>query len=59
MDPDEALAQIRDLLANPNRPGALTDLAALVDGLDGWLSRGGFLPAAWVPPEPTEPVAAP
>lgn len=22
-------------------------LAELVEGLDGWLSRGGFLPAAW------------
>lgn len=54
MDPDAALEQIRRHLAEFHaRPSsALTDpheLVELVDGLDQWLTRGGFLPAAWRP----------
>jgi hypothetical protein len=49
MDPDAALREIRALVheqlhgdkPDPDR------LAELVDGLDGWLGRGGFPPAAW------------
>lgn len=50
MDPDAALAEIRDIISRWNRDGGLVvaaRLAELVDGLDGWLSKGGFLPDAW------------
>jgi hypothetical protein len=50
MDPDAALREIRALVheqlhgdkPDPDR------LAELIDGLDGWLDRGGFLPRAWI-----------
>jgi hypothetical protein len=38
MDPDAALAQIR---------ATVEAMVTLWDGLDSWLSRGGFLPASW------------
>lgn len=52
MDPDAALATIRDqLAAKPNGPEeveqALEGLQITVDGLIGWLDSGGSLPAAW------------
>jgi hypothetical protein len=49
MDPNEALRRIRELVT----PGAErtdpdgAELSELVQGLDEWLSRGGFLPQAW------------
>jgi hypothetical protein len=53
MDPDAALAEIRELVraASEQRSPALSAehrrLAELVFRLDGWLSRGGFLPTEW------------
>jgi hypothetical protein len=56
MDPDAALNELRELAGRLRDPGpeqVLDDLedvgrmAELVEALDGWLSRGGFLPAAW------------
>lgn len=50
MDPNAALAEIRDIVGRFNRDGGLVvdaRLAELIDGLDGWLSKGGFLPDAW------------
>jgi hypothetical protein len=59
MDPNAALTTIRDLInqiEGRSYRGNLDDHAArltaqelinAVDGLDQWLSRGGFLPAAW------------
>ena len=59
MDPNsvlaEALACARAVGAHPgdNTPDA-TELARLVEALDDWLCRGGFLPARWQPqPEET------
>ena len=45
MDPDTALAQIRELIND----GDSADIALVhaFQGLDEWLSRGGFLPADW------------
>jgi hypothetical protein len=47
MDPNASLAEIRDIIY-----GAADDdfdrLAELVSKLDGWLSRGGFLPVDWL-----------
>lgn len=53
MDPNEALARIRrmvdQIIAQPST--ATSDdaiaLAEVVEGLDHWIARGGFLPEAW------------
>ena len=60
MDPNEALRQLRArftiidrLLAGLEsdekyiRNGDLSELIDLFQGLDEWLSKGGFLPDAW------------
>ncbi len=59
MDPDEALANLRKLMQQlyDELPGPdiqstrIEDLASEIveqfEALDGWLTRGGFLPAAW------------
>lgn len=54
MDPDSALVDIRNLIAalngetDPHKAANYGEaLAQKVQGLDGWLSRGGFLPHAW------------
>lgn len=55
MDPEENLKRIRERVAEINDPGiskaewayAASDLAALVQSLDEWLSSGGFAPRAW------------
>ena len=50
MDPNAALDEIRSIVARADGGLGRSDaerLAELVDGLDGWLSRGGFLPADW------------
>jgi hypothetical protein len=49
MDPNAALKEIRALLDSAldgDRQDALR-VCELVKGLDGWISHGGFLPAAW------------
>ena len=52
MDPNAALATIRRLIDLYAKDAVLDqdDASALVEsveGLDGWLSKGGFLPEAW------------
>ncbi|GAA2609807.1 hypothetical protein SMC26_39590 [Actinomadura fulvescens] len=57
MDPNACLAEIRSLsakiLADMDREGGMPEpsdaarLAELNEGLDGWLSKRGFLPSAW------------
>lgn len=51
MDPNAALADIRDLLtaldADPKRHFAVEELNEKFTALDGWLSKGGFLPREW------------
>ena len=51
MDPNAALDELRswvdgDLSGRPAQERA-DRMAELVDGLDQWLSKGGFLPDAW------------
>ena len=52
MDPNQTLTEIRALAAHVamteewDRDDA-KELATLVQALDEWLSRGGFLPEAW------------
>jgi hypothetical protein len=48
MDPNAALSEIRRIIANPEGPDVdLFRLVELVEGLDQWVSRGGFLPEGW------------
>lgn len=49
MDPNANLARIRELLNNSGDSTSddVEELEMLVRSMDEWLSRGGFLPAAW------------
>ncbi|ALF00656.1 hypothetical protein SEA_SLIMJIMMY_145 [Mycobacterium phage SlimJimmy] len=50
MDPNEALALIRQAVKSGEENEESVEVGLLVDvigGLDRWLSAGGFLPAAW------------
>jgi len=52
MDPDAALEEIRRIVARADADDtdAIEDhsrLVDLIDGLDGWMSRGGALPEMW------------
>lgn len=56
MDPNKTLSEIRDALAimnSDNMSGQINAAASLAEhaeALDGWLSKGGFLPDAWRQP---------
>lgn len=51
MDPNAALAEIRKLTRDVLKGRAdeedIERLAELIEGLDNWLSKGGFLPKNW------------
>lgn len=54
MDPDQALKEIRQLISDWNDFVNVEEAVAFaesltekLDGLDQWLSKGGFLPTAW------------
>ena len=53
MDPDNALTQIRELITKHQTSGEemstsdAAELVLLVDNLDEWLTKGGFLPTEW------------
>lgn len=48
MDPDACLARIREAAEADRMQGPPYDsLAELVQAMDEWLSKGGFLPQAW------------
>lgn len=54
MDPNTTLARIHELITDARHANTLEarhdaglDLAEAVEDLDDWLSKGGFLPAAW------------
>lgn len=51
MDPNEALKQIRAIVAQDNDAemdeDAFYRLKILFEGLDHWVSHGGFLPVDW------------
>lgn len=52
MDPSVTLAKIRELTEKANLYGELNDnktqdLVDLVESLDDWMSKGGFLPEPW------------
>jgi hypothetical protein len=66
VDPTAALTTIRTLVAEAHKlnpdddpivlAATLDDLATTIDGLDRWLSSGGFTPLPWAPGQ-TEAVA--
>lgn len=53
MDPNAALATMRRLLGGRDADGnwysesEAQDFADLFEGLDEWISNGGFLPSEW------------
>lgn len=49
MDPNAALNELREMVAaiNNGRTPDLEHLAEVFEGLDDWISRGGFLPTDW------------
>lgn len=50
MDPNAALAELRELLREGDveiSPEEISQAIDLFQGLDDWLSGGGFLPRAW------------
>ena len=53
MDPDSTLAAIRqiaDVCESQQRPlddNESATLAGLINALDTWITRGGYLPTAW------------
>lgn len=57
MDPNAALLAIRSLMTDireeqsPLDPD-VADLLEAIDGLDQWLSKGGFLPQVWARSDP-------
>lgn len=57
MDPNAALAEIREIVKNTHDARYVTfekieheleRLVDLIDGLDNWLSKGGFKPRDWL-----------
>jgi hypothetical protein len=53
MDPDVALKEMRalvqEVLYDNASEEAAERLSELFEGLDGWISKGGFLPTSWQP----------
>jgi len=49
MDPDEALKNIREMVTEWTSGGYINadEFIEVVDGLDKWMSSGGYAPAAW------------
>lgn len=49
MDPDETLKSARAAAerVHASSDDAAIELAEAFEALDGWLSKGGFLPADW------------
>lgn len=47
MDPNATLDEIRDILKNQRARESAERLRELIESLDQWLSKGGFLPEAW------------
>lgn len=59
MDPTAALTEIRDMIADYQQGTPVSlQFVNLVDGLDRWLTKGGFLPDQWTMPD-YYPLAAP
>ncbi len=64
MDPNAALAELRRLVIINNNDSSVTNreqavidarldrMADLFEALDGWITRGGFLPTEWTQPAP-------
>ena len=56
MDPNETLRLLRETALHcENDEGCRGELANAALALDGWLSKGGFLPKAWARPANVAP----
>jgi hypothetical protein len=53
MDVEATLARLREMTEQNRNAVFSHESLELFDALDGWLSRGGFLPSAWDWPRPT------
>lgn len=57
MDPDMTLHELRELCAEAlaesgaKRTDLVDEIAEKFDALDDWLSKGGFVPGAWLATE--------
>lgn len=58
MDPDAAVEALRRLSKDletvedaGHRSAIAEEMATVWDGLDEWITRGGFLPSAWRRPQ--------
>lgn len=54
MDPNETLRMLRQAIHDWSKGRydsdlAMADVMLYFDGLDEWLTKGGFLPDAWAP----------
>lgn len=47
MDPNATLAQIRHMVKEGSFCEDFAEIAELIEALDEWLSKGGYLPAEW------------
>lgn len=47
MDPTKCLAEIRELIAHDDPAEVAEPIVERFDALDGWMSKGGFLPRQW------------
>jgi hypothetical protein len=61
MDPNVMLAALRQAMVDfelagsgENAMEAADRMSEYLEGLDQWLSKGGFLPTAWQPPTHTK-----
>lgn len=55
MDPDEALKRLRELSevflkTGCLHPDEIFNMMETFQGLDEWITRGGFLPSSWQAP---------
>jgi hypothetical protein len=47
MDPNEALKRCREMIGGKDNRVGSSEVVEAFQALDGWLSRGGFLPQDW------------
>lgn len=47
MDPNTALARLRELIGGKRNVVGSAEVVETFQGLDEWLSKGGFLPQDW------------
>ena len=59
MDPTQALADIRELAKAVLSDDQVHELAERIEGLDDWMTHGGFPPEQWRPRQGRPPLTEP